>query len=790
MFAPYPSPQSLPDTLPGGAPWPKISIVTASYNQGQYIEQTILSVLNQGYPNVEHIVIDGGSTDETQEILHRYRSRLAHVTSEPDRGQSHAINKGMAKATGDILTWLNSDDMLAPGALAAVALAFDTSSADMVAGVCNVYRGGEMIEQHLTSCENGPLPLEDILDLDGGWNAGQFFYQPEVMFKRSLWLRAGGYVDESMYFSMDYDLWVRFAHAGAVLHVIGRPVAWFRQHAEQKTHVQERFFAELRQARDAFIARTGRTWTPRTVPAVPRRQLRIAMLNDHGFQFGAGVAHGRMAHTLALAGHEIVPISFAAKSEDIEGAAQVTNERLVEEVLSATPDFVLVGNIHSIRPDPEVLYLLAEQVPTLCMLHDFWLLTGRCPYPGECTKYLTGCDETCPTADEYPKLEPAKIGPAWRTKRLIVESGLPILLANSRWTAEYACKPAWPCRVETTQLSFPLDTFHPQDKQVCRRALELPEHQFIVLLTGDFPDRRKGAHILLDALRELQLPDLLLLSTAVNDPQPELAAGLKIHKIGWCADAQRLAMIFSASDVVVGPSTEETFGQIFVEAAACGVPAIGFATSGVQEALRDNVMGRLVTPLSSSALAAAILKMYRRPGWRRDLGRWGRIYVENEWSPHAAYRRFFLALDRLGLREQFGMLRKIAFRPEPVHVPACRSLAPAKEIRDLPAPGPVTSIEYAARQAGRHLMAIYYRNAQPDHQVAIDVNGSPVGTFRLANTGMYAGRMLACAAELRQGANTIDLRFTQPAGILITKMVWIEPGDGHPRFDSNSAQRA
>ena len=101
---------------------------------------------------------------------------------------------------------------------------------------------GKLIGQHLTACEDGPLPLNDILDLDGGWNAGQFFYQPEVMFTRSLWLRAGGYVDETMYFSMDYDLWARFADAGARLHVIGRPVAWFRLH-EEKDHVQEKFVA-------------------------------------------------------------------------------------------------------------------------------------------------------------------------------------------------------------------------------------------------------------------------------------------------------------------------------------------------------------------------------------------------------------------------------------------------------------------------------------------------------------------------------------------------------------------
>jgi glycosyltransferase involved in cell wall biosynthesis len=788
--------------LPGGAAWPKISIVTPSFNQGRYIEETILSVLDQNYPNVEHIIMDAGSADKTQEILARHRSHLAHVTSEPDRGQSHAINKGMAVATGDILTWLNADDRLAPGALKAVAMAFETSGADMVAGICEIYRDGRLIEQHLTSCENGLLPLNDILDLDGGWNAGQFFYQPEVMFKRSLWQRAGGYVDESMFFSMDYDLWARFADAGARLHVIGRPVARFRLHAEQKTHEQNIFFAELRRARDAFVARTGRQWTPRTVPEMPRRQLRMVLLNDHGFQFGAGVAHGRMAQALALAGHQIIPLSLARRSEDTEGVARLTNQELVDDILSEKPDMILAGNIHSVRPDPELLYLLAERVPTLCMLHDFWLLTGRCPYPGECTKHLTGCDETCPTADEYPKLAPTAIAPAWRTKRMILESGLPVLLANSRWTADYADKmlaglspSAARPRIETIQLSFPLDTFRPLDKRSCRQQLGLPRDEFIVLLTGDFSDRRKGGDVLLEALRQLRLPDLTLLSTAVNDPNPALAAGLKIHKLGYVADPDRLATVFSAADVVAGPSTEETFGQIFIEAAACGVPSVGFATSGVQEALRDNVTGRLITSSGSTALAEAILEMYRNPEWRADLSRWSRIYVENEWSPHAAYRKFFLALDRLGLRDRFGLLRKIAFVPGPVEIPPCRVLAADRQLQGegllMPegalqynppgcrwALGPKTSIEFLAQRAGRHVIAIHYRNVHADQTVAVEVNGSDAGTFRLANTGAYGERMLACTADLRRDRNAMNLQFTRwaesspPAAILITRMNW------------------
>jgi hypothetical protein len=407
----------LPDTLPGGEPWPRISIVTPSFNQGRYIEQTILSVLHQDYPNVEHIVIDGGSSDETLSLLDQYRDLLAYAVSEKDQGQSHAINKGMSRATGEIVTWLNSDDMLAPGALAAMALAFHTSGADMVAGICQLYSDGNLVHQHLTACSDGPLPLHDLLDLDDGWNAGQFFYQPEVMFKRSLWLKAGGYVDETLFFNIDYELWVRFAENDAHLHVIGRPIAWFRVHPEQKTANPTSFQAELAAVRDAYLRKRGLTVQSKPAAAGSRHRLRIVLLNDHGFEYGAGIAHARLAAALAGAGHQVFPLALSKGPLQSNELPEYTNQEVLDNVAACTPDLVILGNVHSGKPDPGMLLLVGERFQTFCVLHDFWMITGRCGYPMGCTKYLQGCDATCPTSSQYPQLDPSQIGGAWETKR-------------------------------------------------------------------------------------------------------------------------------------------------------------------------------------------------------------------------------------------------------------------------------------------------------------------------------------------------------------------------------------
>jgi len=194
-------------------PPPTISIVTPSYNQADYLEHTIQSVLGQNIPDLEYIIVDGGSTDSSIEIIQRYAEQLAWWVSESDEGQAHAINKGLAQATGKYVAWLNSDDMYAPGALTR---ALQTLEANPNAG---------MTHGNAVSIDADGRPLNDMTFADRGLEGLVAFHiicQPAVVMRREILLKAG-FLDKNYHFLLDHHLWLRMAQLAPVIHV---PEVW------------------------------------------------------------------------------------------------------------------------------------------------------------------------------------------------------------------------------------------------------------------------------------------------------------------------------------------------------------------------------------------------------------------------------------------------------------------------------------------------------------------------------------------------------------------------------------
>ncbi|MGA1980084.1 MAG: glycosyltransferase family 2 protein [Sedimentisphaerales bacterium] len=222
----------LPDTAPDGQQWPKISIVTPSYNQGRFIEECIRSVLLQGYPNLEYIIIDGGSTDETIDVIKKYEPWLAYWESEPDRGQSHAINKGLLKSTGRFFNWHNSDDVLMPNSLATMA---STIIKYPQAGYVHGYR---VLIDYKSVIQPGDEPARSdkvsfLPELTTAISMLKSGYQPGCLMDRQLAVEVG-MVDENLHYIMDIDILLRIALVKPPIY-ISFPAVYLRVHPEAKS---------------------------------------------------------------------------------------------------------------------------------------------------------------------------------------------------------------------------------------------------------------------------------------------------------------------------------------------------------------------------------------------------------------------------------------------------------------------------------------------------------------------------------------------------------------------------
>lgn len=393
-------------------------------------------------------------------------------------------------------------------------------------------------------------------------------------------------------------------------------------------------------------------------------RLRVVFVNDVGFQFGAGIAHLRQIQSFVLLGHEVAGIcwsqgvtedtipltpegargvwlgmsSLGALHRDRGLAPTVIADALLGEIEARNPDVVIVGNLHLAHWPLEIYHALRRsRALSVGYMHDCYLVTGRCAYPESCTLYETGCDATCPTAEEYPVLPRDQIAGAWRLRReLFCGPGGIALAANSDWTLAMARRGLAGARFADV-VYYGLDDrlFSPIDRALARRLLGIPPDLFVVLGGAvNIAERRKGGALFQQV------------ASALGDEAHVVVFGVeaggrdKVQTTGLLRDYRKMPLLYSAADVFVGTSLEEAFGQTFCEAAACGIPIVAFAVGGVPEIARHDRNARLVAPGDVGAMIEEIRGFSRDRERGARFGRAGRELVEQEFTLRAQGERW------------------------------------------------------------------------------------------------------------------------------------------------------
>ena len=218
---------------------PKISIVTPSFNQAQFLEETIISVISQNYPDLEYIIIDGGSSDGSVEIIKKYEKYLTYWVSEPDNGHGHALNKGFARSTGEIMAWINGDDKYYPYTFGTVAEIFNKfSDINWIQGKNSWIDKSGRLEDVQFSFIN----IYSYLLYDFKW-----IQQESVFWRRSLWEKSGAFINEKLELMVDGELWTRFFLSDDIWN-LDLVISSFRNHEKNRSHTRmEKVYDEMNQ---------------------------------------------------------------------------------------------------------------------------------------------------------------------------------------------------------------------------------------------------------------------------------------------------------------------------------------------------------------------------------------------------------------------------------------------------------------------------------------------------------------------------------------------------------------
>jgi glycosyltransferase involved in cell wall biosynthesis len=403
-------------------------------------------------------------------------------------------------------------------------------------------------------------------------------------------------------------------------------------------------------------------------------RLKIVILNDLGFQYGAGVGARRQVQSFLLLGWDVAVVCWSPGHDvsepslcgvttpgrwggvnallDVHPVCGLSNEQIIERVAAAVmafePDVVVAGNLHGAGWPIDLLPALRDRGPlVIAYMHDGYWVTGRCAYPGSCSQFFTtGCSASCPTSSEYPPLSPERIAEAWSLRARVFTGPTAIpLVANSHWTKDLAwARFGESARLDVVHLALDHNLFSPVERRLARRLLGIAEEGTLVLLGAiNVEDPRKGGPLFRELHRALRArPDIDVL---LFGHLSEKIASAK--SFGLVTDDRLMPIIFSAADLFVGTASEEAFGQTLMEASACGLPVIAFEVGGVIDVVENGRTGILLRERSVDAILSTIDAILADRTNYDSFARTGRFLVEQRFTLACQANAWVECLKRL-----------------------------------------------------------------------------------------------------------------------------------------------
>lgn len=584
---------------------PSISVVVPTFNQGNTIRATLTSLYAQHYPKLQVIVLDGKSNDSTREVLKDFLGFISEIRSWKDSGQSAAIAEGIEMATGDIVTWLNTDDLYAPLTLFKVAEAYiKGGNPDILAGNCYAFRDENFKWIHSCQIWNKTLDPSQILDVKNYWLRGKYFHQPEVFFTRSAIKKVEEYCNESfinndLYYSMDYDIWAKMAISGCSIQKINTVTAMYRLTEEQKTSSVDNYLPELlahsKALSEKYNIDSNLCVSENNSAITSWGQFKVLLFNDVGFFGGAGIAHERIATSLGLYGVDVKCI--AVSDTWIDEKHMIDLSILKRKLDEIKPNLVICGNIHGIKNDHlEILKLLSSHCPCWFVVHDFWITNGSDPYPS--------LDWQHPLADLLPAFQD------WISTINDIENLY--LIPNSAYCKQILSK----CKFEQIiDSSFHLSLKNLQtdsNSGPMERIARVSGSEKLVIALGSVGllEERKGISILLDALKIIPkrvLCNLRLESYGFNSLD-EISQYCDYVHHGFVSQNQ-VQEILKTADIYINTSRIETFGQTTLESLDYGLICLSNENGGSSEMIKNGSNSRSFE-MNSESLAHALSELH------------------------------------------------------------------------------------------------------------------------------------------------------------------------------------